>query len=160
MPIKRIDGLLSERIDSELLVFNQATGEGHALNEAASTVFELCDGETDRAAMLAALARDVALPAEDAVLDLALSELRDAGLIAGDEAAPATNRRAVIRRLGLSVMAAAALPLVDTMLARPAQAQAPCLPDQSMVGQAATTTPPPPTSPTPSPPPPCPPARQ
>lgn len=142
MGAKRIDGLLIERIDNELLVVNQATGEGHALNETAAAVFELCDGNTDRVAMLAALA-NFGLPADDAVLDLALSELSDAGLIAGDDVVEGINRRSVIRRLGLSVMAASALPLVDTMLARPASAQVPGGPPP-----APTPTP----SPSPSPP--------
>lgn len=66
MGMKRIDGLLSERIDNELLVFNEASGEGHALNESAAAVFGLCDGETDRATMADALARDFGLPADEA----------------------------------------------------------------------------------------------
>ena len=152
MGMKRIDGLLSERIDNELLVFNEATGEGHALNESAAAVFELCDGEADRAAMVEALAKDFGLPADEAVLDLALSELRDAGLIAGDDVVEGINRRSVIRRLGLSVMAAAALPLVDTMLARPASAQAPGGPPPSpnpTTPPSPSPTSPPPTSPPP-----------
>jgi PqqD family protein of HPr-rel-A system len=123
MPTRRIDGLLSERIDNELLVFNPATNEGHALNDTAAAVFNLCDGRTDRAAMAAALAGEFGLPADPAVLDLALSELRDAGLITGEDVPAGINRRTVIRRLGLSVMAAAALPIIETVLARPASMQ-------------------------------------
>jgi hypothetical protein len=45
MGAKRVDGLLIERLEGELLVVNEATQEAHALNETAAIVFELCDGE-------------------------------------------------------------------------------------------------------------------
>lgn len=148
MRTRRIDGLLSERIGNELLVFNPATNEGHALNDTAAGVFKLCDGQTERAAMVAALADEFGLPADPAVLDLALSELRDAGLITGEDVATGINRRTVIRRLGLSVMAAAALPIIETMLARPASmhglgvvwAQAPDPPPPSPPTATVTAT--------------------
>lgn len=38
MGIRRIHGLVTEPIDNELLIFNQATGEGHALNEPAASL--------------------------------------------------------------------------------------------------------------------------
>jgi len=124
MGIKRIDGLLLEQIDNELLVFNQVTGEGHALNETAARVFGLADGETSRATITAALSQQFNLPDDPDITELAVSELRDAGLVTDDESqSSGINRRAVIRKLGLSVMAAAALPLVETMVARPAYAQ-------------------------------------
>ena len=124
MGAKRIAGLLSQPIENELIVFNEATGEAHALNDAATLVFGLCDGATSRAELTAALAGRFGLPADPDIAELALEELRDAGLVTDDEVpARAINRRAVIRKLGLSVMAAAMLPLVETMLARPINAQ-------------------------------------
>lgn len=121
---RRVDGLLFERIDRELIVLNPARGEGHALNEAAAALFELCDGKTSRVAMATALAQQFSLPEDPDIVELALSELRDAGLATEDGAPPSgVNRRSVIRKLGLSVMAAAALPLIETMVVRPAHAQ-------------------------------------
>ena len=121
---KRVEGLLFERIDRELLVINPASGESHALNEAAAAVFDLCDGATSRAVIRSVLARQVGLPEDPDIVELALAELRDAGLLADDEApASGVNRRSVIRKLGLSVMAAALLPVVETMIVREAQAQ-------------------------------------
>lgn len=38
MGIRRIHGLVTEPIDNELLIFNQATGEGHAVNEPAASL--------------------------------------------------------------------------------------------------------------------------
>jgi hypothetical protein len=121
---RRVDGLLVERVDRELIVLNPARGEGHALNEAAAALFNLCDGETSRGAMATALAQQFSLPEDPDIVELALAELRDAGLATEDGVSPSgVNRRSVIRKLGLSVMAAAALPLVETMVVRPAHAQ-------------------------------------
>jgi hypothetical protein len=154
MSVKRVDGLLAQRIDNEFLVFNKATGEGHALNETAAAVFDLCDGETSRASMVTAISQRFALPGDPDIVELALSELRDAGLIAGDEEQPAPiTRRSIIRKLGLSVVAAAALPLVETMVARPAHAQGSIPPSPP---SAPPPSPPPPSPPPPSPPPPSP----
>ena len=148
MSAKRIDGLLSERVDNELLVFNEATDEGHALNESAAAVFNLCDGKTDREAMATVLANDFGLPNNGLVVDLALSELRDAGLITVDQVPEGISRRSVIRQLGLSVMVAAALPVIETMLARPASASAQASPTPS---PSPIPTPSPSPIPTPSP---------
>src|SRR5262245_33547272 len=107
MGAKRVDGLLAQQIDDEIVVFNPAKGEGHALNKSAALVFDLCDGKTSRATMSTALAQRFGLPAVPDVVDLALAELMDAGLVSDDEVRGATiNRRAVVRNLGLSVMAA------------------------------------------------------
>jgi coenzyme PQQ synthesis protein D (PqqD) len=121
---KQVPDLLSQQIDEELIVFNKAKAEGHTLNHAAALVFDLCDGNTTRAAMAAAVSNQLGLPADPDVVELALAELRDAGLVTDDAVQPAViNRRSVIRKLGLSVMTAAALPLVETMVMRPAHAQ-------------------------------------
>ena len=138
---KRIDGLVEETIEGELLVYNPATAEAHALNPTAAAVFRLCDGDTDRDAMVAALADHLRLPADGAWVDLALAELRDAGLVAGGDGPSSMTRRAVVRALGLTTMAAALLPVVETMTARPAAAQ----------GSSPSPTPGPSPTPTPGP---------
>jgi len=121
---KRVEGLLFERIDQELIVFDPVRGEGHALNEAAAALFDLCDGQTSRAAMATALAERFSLPENEDIVELALCELRDAGLAIDDGiSTSAINRRSVIRKLGLSMMAASILPLVETIVVRPALAQ-------------------------------------
>lgn len=126
MAAKRIEGLLAERVEGELLVARTATNEGHALNEAAAIVFEFCDGVTSRAAMAAEVARRTGLPLDEGIVDLALAELREAGLVEPDqEADPGVTRRSVIRRLALPVAAAALLPVVETILMPSSAAAAP-----------------------------------
>ena len=129
MGARRVEGLLSQRVEGELLVIRESTEEAHALNETAAIVFELCDGETTAGTMAAEIARRSGLPADDAIIELALSELEDAGLIIREAAtASAPTRRSLIRRLALSAATVSMLPVVETVLIRPAKA-APPLPD-------------------------------
>lgn len=124
MGARQVEGLLIERVDGEVLVVRESSNEAHALNEAAAIVFELCDGAMSRAAIAAEVARRTGLPADESVVDLALAELVEAGLVVlDDEAAPAITRRSLIRRLALPAAAMAMLPVVETVL-MPAQAAA------------------------------------
>ena len=117
MGAKRVDGLLIERPEGELLVLKESTLEAHALNETATIVFDLCDGETSRAVMAAEVARRTGLPADESIVDLALAELADAGLVVLDEEeSPGMTRRTLIRRLALPAAAMAMLPIVETIL--------------------------------------------
>lgn len=116
MGARRVDGLLIERVDGEVLVVRETSHEAHALNEAAAIVFDLCDGATDRAAMTAEVARRTGLPADESVVDLALAELVEAGLVEIEGEPAAITRRSLIRRLALPAAAMALLPVVETVL--------------------------------------------
>jgi hypothetical protein len=117
MAARQVEGLLIERPAGELLVLTPSTNEAHALNETAAIVFDLCDGRTTRAAMVAEVARRTGLPSDESIVDLALTELSDAGLITLDETAQTgLPRRALIRKLALPVGAIALLPVVETIL--------------------------------------------
>jgi hypothetical protein len=117
MAARQVEGLLIERPAGELLVVTPSTNEAHALNETAAIVFDLCDGRTTRAAMVAEVARRTGLPSDESIVDLALIELSDAGLITLDESArTGLPRRALIRKLALPVAAVALLPVVETIL--------------------------------------------
>jgi hypothetical protein len=120
----RIDDVIIERCGSEMVVFVPATNEAHSLNRTASLIFDLCDGVTTRAQMVAAL-QDVGLPADTSIVNLALAELAEAALVIVDDQRPelGVSRRTVIRRLGLSATAIAMLPVVETILVQPAAAQ-------------------------------------
>lgn len=143
MAARRVEGLTVERVEGELLVLEPTTSEAHALNETAAIVFDLCDGQTSRAAMAAEVARRSGLPVEESIVDLALADLAEAGLVTlDDEPRPAVTRRSLIRQLALPVAAAALLPVVETILVPAASSGAPVPPPPS----------PPPQFPPPSPP--------
>ena len=100
-----------------MLVFDPATNEVHSLNDTAEIVFELCDGSKSKAEISVEVARRSGLPEEEVIVDYALTELCDAGLIEMQDPPPSVGRRAILRRLGLSLVAAAALPVVETIVA-------------------------------------------
>jgi len=119
----RKSGLTIERIDSELLVFDPETDEVHSLNESSALVFDMCDGSSTTEEMRARLP-EIGLPADPEIIELALAELDEASLIEVQPALAASNvtRRTLTRRLGLSAVAVALIPVVETILAQPAAA--------------------------------------
>jgi hypothetical protein len=85
---RRVDDLVCERVEKELLVYRHPTGETHALNEAAAVVFELCDGTHPRATMAAEVSRRCGLPPDEAIVDLALADLEETIMMTSAEAQP------------------------------------------------------------------------
>jgi hypothetical protein len=69
-------------VGSETVVYDERADVAHSLTSSAATVFAACDGSTDPAS----------LDLPGAVVDQALAELRDAGLLAG------TTRRTLLTR--------------------------------------------------------------
>jgi hypothetical protein len=126
MAAKQVEGLQFERVADELLAVKPATLEAHALNQSAAAVFDLCDGKASKSEMAAEIERRTSLPADEEIVELALAELVDAGLIVvEDPEAPSTiSRRSLVRRLSLSAAAVMMLPVVETILLPPAAAQA------------------------------------
>jgi hypothetical protein len=124
---RRVEGLVFERVNGELLVYSPKTSESHALNEPAAIVFEHCEEPDSRGTMAAEIARCCGLPSDEAIVDLALADLTEAGLVQADDGAapPAVTRRALVRRLALTVIAAAALPVVETVIMPTVAAAAP-----------------------------------
>src|SRR5262249_5521323 len=117
MAARQVEGLLIERPAGELLILRPSTNEAHALNETAAMVFDLCNGTTTPVELAAEVSRRTGPPADESIVQLALTELADAGLIVLDESAPAPfSRRALIRNLALPVAGIALLPVVETIL--------------------------------------------
>lgn len=141
MSVRKIEGLVTEQVGPELLVFNAGRNEAHSLNATAALVFDLCDGVTSREAMATEIARRSGLPEDGEIVDYALAELRDAGLVEVDQPPPTSiTRRSLLRRLGLTVITAAALPVVE-MVAVPDAAQAQPVPQPPTPTPTPTPTP-------------------
>lgn len=62
MIAKRVEGLLIERPEGELLIVKESSNEAHALNLTAAIVFDLCDGATSKEVMAAEVARRTGSP--------------------------------------------------------------------------------------------------
>jgi hypothetical protein len=121
-----------------MMVYDTERHQAHSLNRTAALVWQQCDGKTS-VPELAARLGELGLPAEEAVIWLALDRLEKAQLLqeplrqSGAPAGDGISRRAVIRKLGLAGGLAALLPLVHS-LDSPAAAAAQsvgCLPENS-----------------------------
>jgi hypothetical protein len=100
-----------------LLVYDPLTGGGHVLNTATAAVFERCDGRTTRVQMAEAIAESTGLPADVDIVELAIADLAEAGLLErGSSAAVTVSRRAVIGRLALGAGAVALLPVIASVM--------------------------------------------
>jgi hypothetical protein len=107
----RRPGLVVERVSDEVLVFDDTAQAAAALNPAATSVFDLCDGTRDIEEIIASAAE--AGLSEDAVR-LGLHELGEAGLVEDVPADGALSRRALLAEWGSTAAAAAlALPVVE-----------------------------------------------
>lgn len=119
---RQVPGLHLKRIGEELLVHNPAKDTAHAINMVASGVFEACDGTNDVEDIVEVTAARATTPVDRDVVVLALSDLVEAGLVTVEADVPVVSRRALIGRLGAGEAAAAALPVVEPMIFRPAAA--------------------------------------
>jgi hypothetical protein len=119
-PRARTEGLLTEHLDGELLVYDEANDVACRLNPTAALVWQSCDGSrsvSDLVAIVAAEHGDVA--DQDMVL-MALDTLHEHGLIASGYApreatASLLSRRRFFRRVGVTSAAAVAAPIVYSM---------------------------------------------
>jgi Coenzyme PQQ synthesis protein D (PqqD) len=125
LPQARTDNLLFRDLPGgELLVYDTDRHQAHTLNHSAALVWRHCDGQTAVATMAAQLKVELGLPAEEELVQLALSRLQQAHLLQGAVSSPPTgvSRRAVMRKLGIVGSLAALVPLVAS-LAAPAAAE-------------------------------------
>lgn len=129
-PRARSEGLVVRELEGEVLVYDLERHRAVCLNRAAAAVWRGCDGRTDVAGLARALGSNLVDGAGEEAVWLALEQLARDRLLTERPARPAgaarVTRRELMRRLGLA--AAAALPLVTSVVApTPAQA-ASCLP--------------------------------
>jgi len=101
-PRARRDGLLVEKVDDELLVYDHARRRLHWLNRTAAMVWGLCDGRTTVATMVTLLRERDAAANEDLVT-LAVRRLESSHLLAERSARPLASaplsRRELLRRV-------------------------------------------------------------
>jgi hypothetical protein len=116
----RTRGLLIQLLDKETLVYDEAAGECHVLNKAAAMVWKLCDGKRSPKEIADQLSRQLGLPEDEKIVELALQQLVRAKLIVDEpdvRPARAIDRRSLIETLGLTARVAILLPLIESILA-------------------------------------------
>ena len=129
-PHARRSNLVVRELIDETLVYDVEGHRAHCLNRTAALVWGLCDGETTVSRIAEKMGERLSARVPEAVVQLALDQLADRGLLASVDICPTpaanhVSRRAMMRRLGLA--AAVALPLVTSIISpTPVMAQSPC----------------------------------
>ena len=103
----------------EIVVYDLDRNKAHSLNPTAASVWTLCVRRTPRAEAVELLSQKLGPGKGETALDFALAQLQSARLLEDPIArAEGMSRRAVMRRIGLTV--AAGLPIVTSLVAPPA----------------------------------------
>ena len=130
LPLARKDGLLVRAVNEELLVYDIERHKAHCLNRPAALVWGHCDGRTTVAEAARLAGKRIGTPIDEETIRSAVTQLDRAGLLQGRIAradnAGSVSRREAVRRLG--VAAAAAVPIVTTIVAPHAAEAATCTP--------------------------------
>jgi hypothetical protein len=129
-PLRR--GIVSQEVESELLLYVEATHQASALNASAARIWALCDGAraVERIAVEADLSADVVMTA--------VRELANAGLLENGAELRSAN---VIRRRALIAVGLAATPVILMILAPKAAAAASgCVNGTCTLGQICCST--------------------
>ncbi len=131
MPRARQDELVVEELQDETLVYDLKRHKAQCLNRTAALVWRHCDGQTSVADLAALLEEQLATPTDEAVVWMALDRLGRAHLLSEPVTLPADraqySRREVLRTLrrvaGISLL----LPVIESIVAPRAAAQASCV---------------------------------
>jgi hypothetical protein len=132
-PQARSEGLVIQELPDEVLIYDLERDKAHCLNQTAALIWKHCDGKSGIAQLAQLAASASGLPADEEVVWLALEQLSKAHLLSEavkrQESKKPLTRREVIKRIGLG--AAAAIPLVTSIVAPMAAQAATLLPPNS-----------------------------
>jgi len=144
LPLARSKNLVVQDVAKESLVYDESSHEAHCLNQTAALVWRHCNGRTTMDEMVAILHRSLGTPTDPAVVELALEQLQDAGLVEERVVSfgtqPSVSRRRLLCRLSTAGMAMALAPLVTSVMTRTARAQASPKPTTTTTTTSTTTT--------------------
>jgi len=123
-PLARTDGVLTEDVDDEVIVYDERTDVACRLNRTAALVWRKCDGTHTVEDLVRVLEADVGdIADEDLVLVtldyLSEQRLLESGYARRDEASSRLSRRRLIQSAGAVGVAAAVLPMVHSVVAPP-----------------------------------------
>lgn len=120
-PCARRTEVLSQKLSTETMVYDQVSHRAHVLNPTVSLVWEFADGRNSIDEIAQILHRQLGLPADRSVVLLALQELAESGLLQEPlqaEVGPERlTRRQVAQKLTLAGASLALVPLVTSVLA-------------------------------------------
>jgi len=127
LPLARTEKLIIKEIDDEVLVYDLVSDKAHCLNHTAALVWKNCDGNHSVGDLAKGLSTEVGEPIDEKVVWLALNQLEKFNLLDQVPLTPThvsgMNRRQLVRTMSV---AALALPVIVSIAAQPAIAQASC----------------------------------
>ncbi len=116
MPTARTDDVVVEDLLDESVIYDLKTNQAHSLNQTATLVWRHCDGHTTVAQMATLLAKELDVPAHEALVWMTLKRLSRVHLLTAPVTVPAASapysRRDAMRALGL----AAVLPVIASIV--------------------------------------------
>ncbi|MBI3989058.1 MAG: PqqD family peptide modification chaperone [candidate division NC10 bacterium] len=119
-----------QELPDEILVYDLTRHRAHCLNQTAALVWRHCDGQTTVAEMATLLQNELNIPADEAVVWLALDRLGKAHLLKERMTPPTTarySRREFVRRLALVGGFSVLVPAVSSVIAPTAAQAATCV---------------------------------
>lgn len=122
----RADGLVTERVGDELVVYDSQTSEAHCLHPLAAAVFTAADGHSSPAAIAANVSAQLGDRFEVEHIEMALAELEDRGLVSVPVASGISRRSFMQRSAAVGGVAFAGTMI--TSVVAPAYGQAASLP--------------------------------
>jgi len=127
-PLARTEGLFSEEVNDEVLVYDENDMIACRLNQTAAFVWSKCDGKRTVPALVELLRAEYGEHADEDMLLIALDELAARELIESgyerrESGAAKFSRRRFLRRVGIASIGTALLPIVYS-IAIPAPAAA------------------------------------
>ena len=131
MPRARSEQLLIHQLANEVLVYDLERNKAHSLNETAALVWKRCNGQTTVKETARDLEEKLATSVDERVVLFALKQLNRARLLREDEGDFAKSKARISRRdliVKYGLPAAAALPLIVTLVAPSAAQGVSCLP--------------------------------
>ncbi len=143
LPRARTKDLVTRELPDEDLVYDLKTHQAHCLNKAAAAVWKQCDGQKTIEEIATLLQQETNTLVSDSMIKVALHQLGRANLLEQRVdflvEKPNQLRREVLRRIGLG--AAAALPLVTSIIAPLSVHAASCGPANNNTNQNAVGCP-------------------
>ena len=121
LPYARDHGLVCRDLPDGLMVYDEERNRAHSLNRMATFVWRHCDGQTSIAELTRRLQLELDIPADEAMVWLALERLGKEHLLREQWGRPENpdrySRRAMIHKLGKVGVAAALVPLITSIAA-------------------------------------------
>ena len=114
---KARNGVLSEQVGDETIVFDGERQEAHSLNRSASIVWQHSNGERSVAELATVLGTELGIEPNESLVEYAVDELARANLLEPGANSAGVTRRDAVRRLSFAGAVAVGLPVVLSIVA-------------------------------------------